>query len=427
VSEVVGRRSRRIGVILLAALGLLVWAAPAAADEIETPCPPDDGRQFCITISDTDGVSPSPDPETGAPPTHMRYVVTVKNVGKSTLTHGLLEVALTDLPLGAAGVTTASLASASSSRGDVCDGLASGGAVCDFGRLTSGQSFKATLAYRTSHTDGVVRTRMDASVSVKERGNEQGEPGDPTPEVRTASNTTHYETRADFGSTFVPDIRTPVRVATSLSSLSFTTPGLESFFTEIQDYANDPSHCFEGAPCRPQSTRGDLSTTDDLGPFLWKRPIRSVSTRVSAGPLSGSHPSDPIVSVHFSDPIQVAVNPSTNKFSAAKSFVGIDGVRFSTNGSLPGGLRAGVDYFVVKATSSTFQVSTKKGGNPVDITSSGSGTLFAERIRIIGDQPGERWNSCTRPPPSLPAIFAQRVSASIVDTCVWTSENGWMK
>lgn len=418
MSEDVARRSRRLGVSLLAALGLLALAGPVGADETGTPCPPEDGgRQFCITISDTDGVSPSPDPETGEPANHMRYVVTVTNVGNTSLTHGLLTVELTDLPLGTEGVTTASLASASSSRGDVCDGLTGGGAVCDFGRLASGESFTATLGYTTSHTDGVVATRIDATVSVDEHQQDNDQP-DPNQEVRSASNVTEYETRPDFGLTFVPDTPTDVHVGTSLSSLSFSSPGFESFFAEIQDFANDPSHCFRGVSCLPQTTRGDLTTTSDVGPILWQRRITGVSKGTSAST---------IVAIHFADAVSVSVNPSTNTFATTTTFVRIDGVRFSTTGSLPGGLRPGVDYFVVNATASSFQVSTKKGGKPVDITSSGSGALLAERIRVIGDQADERWTSCSTPPPSLPAIVALQVSKTVIDTCVWTSENGWMK
>jgi hypothetical protein len=410
---------RRHVVLLLALFGLLVFGGSAAADETGSPCPPEDGgRQFCITISDTDGVSPSPDPETGKPPNHMRYVVTVTNVGNSALTHGGLEVALTDLLLGADRVTTATLASASSSRGDVCDALTGGGVRCDFGRLAAGESFTATLGYTTSHTEGVVATRMDATVSVDEHVRDGDQPRDPNQEVRSASNTTEYETRADLGLTFVPSTPTDVNVATSLSSLSFTSSGFESFFAEIQDFANDPSHCFKGVSCLPQTTRGDLTTTSDVGPILWQRRITGVS--------KGTHPTT-IVSIHFADPVFVSVNPSTNTFATTATFVRIDGVRFSTTGSLPGGLRHGVDYFVVNATATSFQVSTKKGGKPLDITSPGSDDLLAERIRIIGDQADERWTSCSTPPPSLPAIVAQQVSKTVIDTCVWTSENGWMK
>jgi hypothetical protein len=50
-------------------------------------------------------------------------------------------------------------------------------------------------------------------------------------------------------------------------------------------------------------------------------------------------------------------------------------VRFSTTGTMPAGLTAGIDYFVVNAGSSTFQVSSTLGGTPVNFTTNGTGTL----------------------------------------------------
>jgi hypothetical protein len=369
-----------------------------------------------VSISDTDGVSPSPPPVTGEPANRMRFVITVRNVGSSALTHTLLTTSLTDLPLGGEGVTTAALESSSSSK---CTATAGGGARCDIGRLTAGQSLSVTFAYTTSHTSGVEGTRMDATVSVDEHVRDSDQPRDPNQEVRSTSNVTQYESRADFGLTFVPRAPTAVQVETSASSISFTSKGLESFFAEIQDYAKDPSHCFRGVTCLPQSTRGDLTATgDDFGAILWTRRISGVPKGISASSIQ---------SVHFADPVPVAAHPATNSFSASKSFAASDGVRFMTDGSLPGGLSAGVDYFVVGATETTFQVSTKRRGKPVDLTSAGSGTLLAESIRVIGDDPGERWTSCTTSPPTLPAIVATQVTKTVIDTCVWTSENGWMK
>lgn len=48
-------------------------------------------------------------------------------------------------------------------------------------------------------------------------------------------------------------------------------------------------------------------------------------------------------------------------------------VNFTTTGSLPGGLSAGVDYFLTSASGSTFRVSLTPGGSVVPISSAGSG------------------------------------------------------
>ncbi len=49
----------------------------------------------------------------------------------------------------------------------------------------------------------------------------------------------------------------------------------------------------------------------------------------------------------------------------------------SIGGSVPAGLTAWREYWVVGATTNTFQVSLTKGGGPVDLTSAGSGTILA--------------------------------------------------
>lgn len=53
-----------------------------------------------------------------------------------------------------------------------------------------------------------------------------------------------------------------------------------------------------------------------------------------------------------------------------------DRIRLETTGSLPTGLAVKTDYYVVYngLTTSTFQVSTGNGGDPLATTSAGSGT-----------------------------------------------------
>lgn len=51
-------------------------------------------------------------------------------------------------------------------------------------------------------------------------------------------------------------------------------------------------------------------------------------------------------------------------------------VRFSTSGTLPAGLSAGTDYHVINTTGNDFQVSLTEGGDPVNITDTGSGTHY---------------------------------------------------
>ena len=51
-----------------------------------------------------------------------------------------------------------------------------------------------------------------------------------------------------------------------------------------------------------------------------------------------------------------------------------DPVTVSTSGTLPGGLSAGVTYFIISSTTDTFQLSATPNGSAVNITSTGSGT-----------------------------------------------------
>lgn len=57
---------------------------------------------------------------------------------------------------------------------------------------------------------------------------------------------------------------------------------------------------------------------------------------------------------------------------------------FGSDTSLPGGIDFGAEYFVVNPTTNTFQISIVYGGAPVDITSSGSGTLQVQATKICG-------------------------------------------
>lgn len=60
--------------------------------------------------------------------------------------------------------------------------------------------------------------------------------------------------------------------------------------------------------------------------------------------------------------------------SAAHGLLNDDLVHVSSTGTLPAGLSASTDYYVIDATTNTFQLSATMGGAAVDITDTGSGT-----------------------------------------------------
>jgi hypothetical protein len=103
------------------------------------------------------------------------------------------------------------------------------------------------------------------------------------------------------------------------------------------------------------------------------------------------------------------------------SYVGSDGVRLENLTGL-GSLEA-KDYFVVKATETTFQISNKRGGKPIPFPA--GGTASAERIRIVGDQRTERAASCSEADLSVnvPSMSATRVGSDI-EACLADFDNG---
>ncbi len=79
-----------------------------------------------------------------------------------------------------------------------------------------------------------------------------------------------------------------------------------------------------------------------------------------------------------------SVNPATDTLgSAGHGYADNDRVvtSVSAGGSAPGGLPVGVTYYIREATTDTFKLSLAYGGDPINITSAGTGT---QRIRAIG-------------------------------------------
>lgn len=59
-----------------------------------------------------------------------------------------------------------------------------------------------------------------------------------------------------------------------------------------------------------------------------------------------------------------------------------DSVTLITSGTLPAGLSTTTEYFVVNATTNTFQLALVKGGAPITTTSGGTGTHTAVSGRV---------------------------------------------
>lgn len=152
-----------------------------------------EGRAICITITDTDDVSPS---TTG---THyMRNVVTVRNGGGNAMTNISVKLTLTDRFDNAVPPTTkpstADYIEAESTGACVVSATASNVLNCTTANLAAGGSVTfQPLVFRTSNSPGVLATTMLVEVAAKEGGNEQPSPKDPTNEQFSASEETLLE------------------------------------------------------------------------------------------------------------------------------------------------------------------------------------------------------------------------------------------
>jgi hypothetical protein len=411
---------------LAVACAFLGGAGTGAADDVTnpSPCPsPLKGKRFCVTVSDTDGVSRS----VGAAPFYMEYVVTVRSTEKSrSLTHPTFKATLVDLfANNVTAPTTAILKKTTIDATTTCTGLAPDGTIsCNLAKLTPGAVWVGRFRLTTATNADALATRLTARVSVDERESDSTDPRDPNQEVREVSNSTVYAAAGSAG-TIVPDGEDGNRhfsLPTSLSSLEFDSDGSLAFSAFITDLTNDTGRCFTGVPCLPQTSQstvgGGGSLFGETNPIQWNRQILNPP---------GSVKDYNIEAIHRYDGITVTANAATNTFSTPKTFENIDGVRLSSTGNLPAPLKAGTDYFVVTETATSFQVAKNENGNPIDLTNAGTGTITAERIRVIGDDlVNERAGSCAETLTKVPSIFAMKVG-NVIFECVSDTENGYMK
>ena len=80
-------------VVMAAAVAFsLAGGAGSGSGATTYPCPPDSGRQFCVTITDTEPVSAS----VGGVVAYVLYTISVDNVGGATLTNGVVTTTLKD-------------------------------------------------------------------------------------------------------------------------------------------------------------------------------------------------------------------------------------------------------------------------------------------------------------------------------------------
>lgn len=129
---------------------------------------------------------------------------------------------------------------------------------------------------------------------------------------------------------------------------------------------------------------GEVRTFTDYSVDLVSEPGRIVLNDGATWPSEELRPNNPIRIRYWAGVLVpfTATNGTDTINAANHPFADGDKVRLSYSGeTLPAGLSALTDYYVVSATDSTFKLSATSGGTAVNFTSDGNGNLF------IGERP----------------------------------------
>jgi hypothetical protein len=374
-----------------------------STDAAGNPCPGFgfSERHYCLLVTTQSGLARSGGVEVD---------LTMQNYDTGTLNKPAAD--LTWSP------SSANLTFVSSSPSSCSYPSSSGGVACSFPDIPGLGS--ASGGNPAPHNDATVKLffTVDAPAELdsvtftgkgtaKERSNDNS--GAANVEQQTAIAPMSFGTDPNSLATVaLPDRNSSLNASLDASSVGFAVPKGTGPF--IAKFAADPSTtaCFGGITCSGLLLTTDLSGAP-IGTFsvdnqiLWKAVINSTSANVDA--------------IHYYDPVTVTASPST--FTSTTSFASCDGVNFATGPPSP---LANQDYFVVKATATSFQVSTSANGKPLSFT--GSGQFMASCIRVIGDNNSEKATSCTKAPSKTPALYAFKLTNNTVQTCLWDSANG---
>ena len=261
----VGRRGFALGICVVAVLvALLGGAARSSASTIEHCSAPDpSGRLFCVTIEDSDGVSPTGIVGTGKRQVdvlaYQFYKLKIANSGGNTLTNGTISVVLSDtVPTGSVNSSAVYVPSASAS---FCS-LASSSpntVKCSLANVAAGASTGTiVLGYRTSTTPAVTATTAAVTVGFKE-GSNGGNGANPA--TLSFSETTSLEPDPEASVSWSPPGQS-VRLGTSptfdsqFSTMQYNVPPGKSPFVSTLSESS-------GYICAADiSCFGELLTTD---------------------------------------------------------------------------------------------------------------------------------------------------------------------
>jgi hypothetical protein len=227
------------------------------------------GRAFCVSITDTDGVSPS----TGET-RYLSYRVTIQNTGTSRLTNANAKLTLTDIVGGASQASTAVFQPADSAAN--CTFTVAGNVLTwTVPNIAGGKSLTCDpLVFATSTTAGATATKLEADVQFKEKGSDN-QPTDPQQDRVVVSESTTYETSGDIDASFARSGKT-TNLGTDPAdnqSTKFAVPVPSSATPFLASVSESPA---AGSFC--PGCLGEIVKTVGGGIFSTSNPVQLLTT-----------------------------------------------------------------------------------------------------------------------------------------------------
>ena len=247
-------KRRRHGRFALGALvaSLFVLAGLGGAETVaavETPCPPPDGRALCVSVTHTPADVSS---ASAGAPTFVSYTITVRNGGRSTLTHTTANACLAPgaESAGACGAVPpgAAFFSATPSRG-ACS-IAGSTARCELGSLARGAVATIELVARAPTQPGSFQNVV--TVSAKERGSDSPSEDPNQDTVTLSEGATALVPGGPRAISFVPKgIATALLAAAAGQSGQSKIPSQhDALIAELAITDEPPFTCPQGEICR---------------------------------------------------------------------------------------------------------------------------------------------------------------------------------
>ena len=245
--------------LLCAALLLLVLAGGAGRSSASFTCsqPDPTGRQFCVTIDDQDGVSPSGTFGTGRSQVNVTayqfYRFSISNVSGSTLTNGTMTVSLKDHVAGATGDVASTASYVAADSASFCSRTSSNPDVitCSLGNIAANsQKASFSLVFRTSTTPGVESTTLSGTVAFKEGSNG---PNGANPATWPVSETTSLESNPEQSLAWAPpsahvSLGTSPTFDSQFSNVQYDVPSTKAAYLATLDEGSG-SLCAAGFTC----------------------------------------------------------------------------------------------------------------------------------------------------------------------------------